>query len=349
MNVQINDINAIYENEIKKNVRNIKKVYQFDLHKMEYIIDIINKLNNNNYDGGKYNIFLIYRPKIRIIMSQNIYDKLINHYVTRYILEPKLSKYLDIRNCATRKNKGTSYAIELFKKYLNVNKKNANVYVLKIDIKKYFYNIDHNVLKKMIIKDLSNEEYNLMCNIIDSTDKEYINKIINYLNKQNNLDLPLYKKGKGLPIGNLTSQFLAIFYLNRLQHFIIYDLKLKYMVNYMDDYVIIHNDKEYLNKCLKIIENKLNKEYLLEINKNKTYIRNIKYGVCFLGYNFKIINDKTIIKISKDVKQKLKINFKNLSNEQDFRKYFSKYMNYKFSYKYASQKEIDNLLHMYIG
>ena len=65
-----------------------------------------------------YNIFLVFEPKIRVIMAQGIYDKIINHYITRYILMPKLEKYLENRNCATRKGMGTSYAIKLLKKVL---------------------------------------------------------------------------------------------------------------------------------------------------------------------------------------------------------------------------------------
>ena len=85
-------------------------------------------------------------------MSLSIHDKIINHYVTEFILKPKLEKYLDHRNIATRKNMGSDYGIKLVKKYLEQLKKYDQVYVLKIDISKYFYHIDHEVLKRMIKK-----------------------------------------------------------------------------------------------------------------------------------------------------------------------------------------------------
>jgi RNA-directed DNA polymerase len=342
--VNINNLKEIYDYEVAINVKNKQRIYNFDKNKMEYLLFMEDMLKSGTYYGGKYNLFIIKKPKVRLIMSQNIFDKTINHFVTRYILEPKLTKYLDERNCATRKNMGTSYAILLFKKYLNANKKYDNVYVLKLDIKKYFYNIDHDVLKSLLINDLDNDEYSLLCKIIDSTNQNYINREIKNLNETFKEDLPEYKTGKGLPIGNLSSQFLAIYYLSKLQHYLIYNLHLKYMINYMDDYIIIHHDKEYLKQCKIVIEEKLKKEYKLEINENKTYIRNIKYGIVFLGYNFRIIDKKTIIKISGDVKHKLKHNLKKVREEKDFKKYFSSLMNYKYSYIYASYYEIEKII-----
>lgn len=103
MNVKLTDLINIYENEVKKNVKNKQKIFNFEKNKMEYLCDIKKVLDNDLYDGGKYSIFLIFEPKTRVIMSQGIYDKIINHYVTRYILEPKLTKYLGNYNCATRK------------------------------------------------------------------------------------------------------------------------------------------------------------------------------------------------------------------------------------------------------
>ena len=86
MRVNLFDLLLIYETEVKKNVRNKKKILDFEKHKMEYLVDIKNMLENNLYNGGKYNIFLVFEPKVRVIMAQGIYDKIINHYVTRYIL-----------------------------------------------------------------------------------------------------------------------------------------------------------------------------------------------------------------------------------------------------------------------
>ena len=351
MKVKLSDLKLVYETEIRKNVKNKKKIFNFEKNKLEYLLDIKRVLENNLYDGGKYNIFLIYKPKIRVVMSQSIYDKIINHYVTRFILIPKLSKYLNARNCATRENMGSNYAIKLLKKDLESFKKYDEIYFLKLDISKFFYKIDHNILLNLIKNDLNEEEYNLVKVILNSTNKNYINILIsNFENKLNN-SLSKYDFGKGLPIGNMTSQFLAIFYLAKLQHYMLHNLHLKF-VNYMDDYIIIHQDKAYLDQCKNIIISKLNKEFNLDINKKKTYIINAKNGIPFLGYNFKVINKKTIIKLSKNSKNNIKKGIKRtkyLYNNGyiSFAQTFSSIENYKHSYPYASKKEVKNIFELY--
>lgn len=351
MKVKYSDLLHVYENEVRKNIKNKKKILFFERNKIEYPIDIKRVLENNLYDGGKYNKFLVFKPKIRVVMSQSIYDKVINHYVARFILIPKLSKYLNERNCATRKEMGTSYAIEMLKSDIEYFKRYNKFYFLKLDISKFFYNIDHNVLINLIQDDLISEELNLIKTILNSTNQSYINNIITKYEKNLNISLPKYNYNKGLPIGNMTSQFLAIFYLAKLQHFIRHNLHLKF-INYMDDYIIIHQDKEYLKKCLEIIKDKLNNEYKLDINKNKTMITNHKEGINFLGYNFKVINNKTIISLSQSSKKNIKKGIKRnkyFYNRKmiNFNQLFSSIENYKYSYKYCNYYEIKNIFDRY--
>ena len=94
-------------------MKNRKKILKLEASKIEYLIYIKNILENNLYKGSNYNIFLVLDPKIRVVMSESIIDKIINHYVARYILIPKLSKYLCPEITATRENMGLSYAIKL--------------------------------------------------------------------------------------------------------------------------------------------------------------------------------------------------------------------------------------------
>ena len=303
---------------------------------MQHIYDV---LQSGNYNTFKYNIFLIKEPKYRIIMSQSIYDKIINHYIARYVLEPKLTKYLDIRNCATRKNMGSSYAINLVKKYIEEEKrKYKEFYILKLDIKKYFYSIDHKVLLNLLKDKLSDIEYKFIEVMINSTNEEYINKEIERLkineikrnpNRREEIEeLPIYNKGKGLSIGLMTNQMLAIIYLYKLHRFIIHKLKIKHMVVYMDDYILIHHDKEYLKYCLNEITSILRDDYKLDVNKKKTNIVSIKQSFIFLQYRIRVINNKTIIKLSNNTLHKAKKNIKKnkylfLNDKISFKKYFS--------------------------
>lgn len=342
----------IYEDEIAKNTKNKKKVYQFEKNKMQNIEYIYQKLQSLNYHGGTYNIFLIKSSKYRIVMSLNLRDKVINHYFTRYILMPKLTKYLDDRNVATRKGMGTQAGIQYVKKYLEKNKKYPVFYILKIDICKYFYSIDHKVLKEMLQKDLDEREYQYAESIIDSTNASYINESIRKIKEREHVitdrkkeieRIPFYQNGKGLPIGNMSSQFLSIFYLNALDHKIIHEFKIKHYVRYMDDFLLIHPDKKHLEFCLRQIEKILKEEYKLEINTNKTKIYCSTEGFEFLGYRFRVWGKKTIMTLRKDtiVRMKKRVKEVNYLYNHDmigFERAFSSINNFLHTYQGSKRK-----------
>jgi len=146
--ISYRNVNYIF-NKIKSNCHNKKKVFEFLKNKNCNIIDILEQLKNNNYKFSNYNIFLIKEKKYRIIMSESISDKIVNQLTSYFILIPSFNNLIDT-NVATRVNKGTNYAYNTLNKYINSIGLNNEIYVLKIDINKYFYNIDHNLLYQMI-------------------------------------------------------------------------------------------------------------------------------------------------------------------------------------------------------
>lgn len=321
--INLENILFIYK-IIHKNTKNKKKLEKFEDYFSINITNIYTTLLNRNYDGGTYNIFTIKEPKERIIMSQGIADKVINHFISYYYLTPLLEPSLIDTNVATRKNKGTNYAIVKLKRYLN-EIKNKDFYILKCDIRKFFYNIDHNVLKNILkrkIKD--NDILSIVYAVIDSS---------------NNYNI--YNYGKGLPIGNMSSQILAIYYLNELDHFIKEQLHIKYYIRYMDDFILIHESKEYLKFCLRKIKTLLDR-YKLELNQ-KTVIISRKNGLNFLGYKF-ILDKKVVIKIPN--KNRRKINKKlNYLYKYDINKYYNSLVSYKGYLKYtnANKRYFKNL------
>ena len=321
--VSINKIKDVYDG-IYKNTCHKAKLVRFELTKTSNIVKIYNTLNNKHYNHLKYNIFIIREPKYRIIMSELMYDKIVNHLISKYVLIPTLSRKLIEQNVATRPGKGSKEGIRYMKKYINSIKENYdNVYILKCDISKYFYNIDHEILiNKLSYENFDKDILKILINIINSTDNNYINDLIDSsisrevshledmniydleLRKKQLYSLPRYRKGKGLPIGNETSQLLAIYYLNELDHYIKEQLHIKYYIRYMDDFILIHHDKEYLKKCLKLINNKIS-SLKLSLNK-KTQIYNLKSGVNFLGYKFILKNKKLIILLNNQTRKKIK-------------------------------------------
>ena len=275
-------------------------------------------------------------------MSQTVRDKIVNHFITNYYLIPFLEPSLLDINVATRKNKGSSYARDLLIKYINkLLLNNKEIYCLKLDISKYFYTIDHNILiNKLKNNILDKNVINLLTQVISSTNKEYINKNINYLNNKYNIDIPYYINNKGLSIGAMCSQFLAIYYLNDLDHFIKEQLKSKYYIRYMDDFIILSNDKEYLKYCYKKIEIKIN-NLNLEINK-KSNIYKLSNGFNFLGFNYKIKNNILNINITNKNYYKIKTKLNILYNK-DKLKYYRSYASYYGYFKIIKDMEVKKI------
>ena len=153
------------------------------------------------------------------------------------------------------------------------------------------------------------------------------------------ISIPKYEKEllkKDKQIADLKG---AYDYVYKLMHYIVTDLGLSTVILYMDDYVIISRDKEYLEYALKIIRDKLENEYKLKINDKKTFIVDIESGFEFLGYRYRVINNKIYISIKSENKRRRNNNIKKndylYSNGFiDYKKYFHSMNNYMNSYKY---------------
>lgn len=257
----INNILKAYT-EVCRNTKNKRKVANYKQYKCIYISRIYKTLVNKSYVVGPYNVFTIYEPKKRRIVSQNMHDKVINHLVSREILCPSLIPCLVDENVASRKKMGTKKGLELANKYHHICKlKYEKYYILKCDISKFFASINHEILKEKLRKKIKDKDaLDIVFSIIDSDED-------------------------GLSIGNMSSQILAIFYLNDMDHFIKENLKIKYYVRYQDDFLLFHNSKSYLKFCHTQIKLFLQKEGLT-LNK-KTRIYNNNNNFIFLGRNKK--------------------------------------------------------------
>lgn len=247
-------------NEVCRNTKNQRKVAHFKEYRSSYISRIYNILETRTYQPGPYNIFTIYEPKERRIVSQGMLDKVINHLISRYILYPAILPCLLDVNVASRKDMGTRKGLELCKKFHTICKiKYKEYYILKADISKFFASINHDILKEKLkrrIKD--NDALKIVFDIIDS-------------------------EANGLSIGNMTSQVLAIFYLNDMDHFIKENLHIKYYVRYQDDFLLFHQSKEYLKYCFEQLRLFLAKEDL-KLNKKTRIFKNTDNFI-FIGRN----------------------------------------------------------------
>lgn len=261
-------------NEVCKNTKNKKRTNNYKDFKCIYVFRIYNILKNREYIVGPYNRFTIYEPKKRKIVSQGMQDKIINHIVSRCILHPAILPCLINENVASREKLGTREGLRLFYLYQQKCKLKYNIYyILKCDISKFFASINHDILKRKLKRRIKDKAaLKIIFDIIDS-------------------------EAVGLGIGNMTSQVLAIFYLNDLDHFIKEELKIKYYVRYQDDFLLFHPSKEYLKICFEKIKDFLKKEKL-ELNK-KSRIYKSTNNFIYLGRNkygkyakYKTINRK---------------------------------------------------------
>lgn len=246
--------------EVIRNTKNKRQVYQLQKNAEKVIKSIYEELKNEKYVVGKYNIFVIYEPKQRIIVSQGMKDKIINHLIAREILYPAILPCLVPYNVASRPNMGTRKALEYLERYRKYfASRKEKYFVLKCDISRFFMSIDHKILKKKLRKKIKDPKaLKIVFDVIDS-----------------------YCTGLG--IGSMTSQVLAIFYLNDMDHFIKEDLKIKGYIRYQDDFLLFSESKEYLEMCLEKIKEFLKKEKLTLNVKTRIYSSN--ENICFLGRN----------------------------------------------------------------
>ncbi|MFH1429134.1 MAG: reverse transcriptase/maturase family protein [Candidatus Margulisiibacteriota bacterium] len=234
------------------------------------------ELVSKTYRHGKYRQFTIYEPKKRMIAAAPFRDRVVHHAV-HDIIEPIIDKSFIYHSYACRKNKGTHKAVDKAQSFLR-----ANEFCFHGDIKKYFPSIDHDILKKILRRRIEDED---LLWLLD----EIINSAARIVASDEWRDFthhsPLTTRhSNGLPIGNLTSQFFANLYLNELDYFIKFDLRERYYLRYMDDFLIFSNDKQKLLDIKKQINSFLKETLSLTMHERKSQIYKTTHGIKFLGF-----------------------------------------------------------------
>ena len=276
--------------------RNTREVIEFELHLSENLTKLSDALKNKTYQMSGYYSFYVHDPKERKIHALHYADRVVQHCICDEVLAPALDKKLIYDNAACRLNKGTHFALERVSGFLRAHfrKKGANGYFLKCDIRKFFENIDHEVLKQKLRKAFDDKDLlALLFHFIDSFETA---------------------PGKGLPLGNQTSQWFAIYYLDGFDRLIKEKLQIKHYSRYMDDCVLIHDDKSYLKECLSIMTEYIHKELKLDFNE-KTQIYPIQNGVNYLGWHLYLTKTgKVVRKVKQQTKYRYKRKLKRLEN-----------------------------------
>ncbi|MEW6328921.1 MAG: reverse transcriptase domain-containing protein [Candidatus Micrarchaeota archaeon] len=276
--------------------------------KKQYVIDFEKNLQNElfklqwelltgTYRPRPLTTFTVRDPKTRRISSSHFRDRVVHHAVCN-IIEPIFEKRFICDTYANRKGKGTLAALKRFDCFLRKTTKNGRTiivaktgndvigYALKADIKHYFETVDHPVLISILRKRICDED---------------LLNLIQLILENHKTEIP----EKGMPLGNLTSQFFANVYLGELDYFVKHDLKLKYYVRYVDDFIILEQNRALLEEYKQRISRFLLEKLKVELHQEKSRIIPLHRGITLLGfrvfYHYKLLKKANLNRIEKRI------------------------------------------------
>jgi RNA-directed DNA polymerase len=274
--------------EFIKDKRSRKDVQAFERDLMASIISLHSDLNSFSYKHSKYTAFNISDPKPRRIHKALVRDRVLHHAVYRK-LYPFFDRTFIADSFSCRIGKGTHKAMDRFNIFARkVSRNNTKTcWVLKGDIKKFFDSIDHRVLLEILAQHILDFEIMLLLqNIIESFS---------------------VSPGKGLPLGNLTSQLFCNVYMNRFDQFVKHTLHAQYYIRYADDFVILSENKDWIQSLIPKISQFLEDSMKLSLHPNKLFIKTFASGVDFLGWvhfpNHRVVRTTTKRRMLRRIRQ----------------------------------------------
>ena len=272
----------------------------------ENLIELQNEFIWKTYSVGQYNIFYVYEPKKRMIMSLQFKDRVAQHAIYSQI-NPYFEKQFINDSYACREGKGTHRAIKRLQNWLRkTDRKQERFYYLKLDISKYFYRVDHEILMGILQRKIADKDLLHVLSVIINCEDTHFGLPLGA--DVGNVAYDELPGEVGLPIGNLTSQMFANLYLNELDQHCKHKLRLHYYIRYMDDIIILHHDKKYLEEVKRDIAGFLEEKLHLQLN-NKTCIRPTSMGIEFVGFRVWSTHIKLRKKTAKKMKKRLKYLF----------------------------------------
>lgn len=294
------------------------EVMLFDKNKDKLLLDLQRKLINGEYETSEYYVFKIYEPKEREIFKLPYYPDRIVHHAIMNIMEPIwVSAFVKGTYSCIRK-RGIHKALKDVKFAL---KDEVNTqYCLKLDIRKFYPSIDHDILKTIIRKKIKDKRLlSLLDEIIESA--------------------------QGVPIGNYLSQFFANLYLTYLDHWIKEQKKVRYYFRYADDIVILGGDKQQLRDLFYDIQDYLNNKLKLNFKDNWQIFKVDSRGIAFVGY--RVFHTHTLLR--KRIKKRFckKINKLNKKQNLDKDTYKQKICSYIGWIKYCNGRNLLNKMSKY--
>ena len=258
----------------RRGKRNRPCVQRFEFDLEAELLRIRDELSSGSYRPGAFRTHWIARPKPRLISAAPYRDRVVHHALMN-VLEPILDKHFHPHSYACRRGMGTHAAADRLQMLMRRHR-----YVLQCDIRKYFPSIDHEILKgkfRRLLKD--RRVLWLMDLIVDGSNAQ--EPVREYF-PGDDLFAPVSRR-RGLPIGNLTSQWFANWYLNDFDHFVTNGLGFGGYVRYCDDFLVLHDDRRALQWALDRIRASLTRDRL-RIHVNRAFVTPSRCGVRFVGF-----------------------------------------------------------------
>jgi RNA-directed DNA polymerase len=304
--------------DARKNKRSTINALKFEYNYESNLLVLSDEILFGRYEVGRSVAFIVNKPVKREIFAADFRDRVVHHLIFNYI-NPIFERKFIYDSYSCRTGKGTLFGIKRASGFTRSCSRNykKDCYVLKLDISGYFMAIDKKILFKEIEKNIFSAK---QCRFKKELVMELIEKVIfnnptknciikgslrDWEGLPKNKSLFFSQKDKGLSIGNLTSQLFANIYLNKFDHFIKRDLGIKYYGRYVDDFFLIHQDKDYLKKTMIIIIEYLKKNLNLSLHPNKIYLQHCSRGFDFLGVYIKPYRIYIKNKVKSNIKAKI--------------------------------------------
>ena len=298
-------------NEFKKGKRKKRDVALFELHLENNIFALHHTLVGQAYAHEPYADFYVCDPKRRHIHKATVRDRVLHQAVFR-VLSPIFDRHFIHDSYSSRTKKGTHAGVLRLHDACRKVSRNWKypAYALKCDVRKFFDSIDHAVLRRLIAQ-----------RVVDPTVLVLTNLLLASFSTT---------EGKGLPLGNVTSQLFANIYLNELDQFAKHELLAKQYFRYCDDFVIVSNDRHVLEKSIPRIAHFLNEKLLLELHPQKMEIRKVRQGIDFLGHvvlpHVKVLRTKTKRRILRRVNEVKHVFMQGGMRRDTFRGFIASYV-----------------------
>jgi len=267
-------------------------VWEFERYLEDNVFKLHNSLKDKTYRHGSYQSFYVQDPKQRHIHKASVMDRIVHHLLYTFLYKLFDSSFIyDSYSC--RLDKGTHRGVKRLEVFARKVSKNYTrpCWALKCDIKKFFSSVDHKVLLNLLKEKIKDE------NII-----WLLEQIIDGFHSDKG-------EGKGMPLGNLTSQIFANIYMNELDQFLKHKLRERYYIRYADDFLILSGYKDTIQRSLVPMAEFLENNLKLELHPNKIIIRCLDNGIDFLGYivlpHYILPRTKTRKRIFKKLKEKI--------------------------------------------